>query len=232
LSNVSVVKDKCGPDKTCPVNAAFPCTTTETEITPTSMEEKTECLYASGALRCITKSEEQINPGFVLHVLGLIVLGIFVVELCLKLYSFGLSFFKHKMEVFDGIIVVVSFAMDAAYGGDEDAWDGVGLLVLLRLWRVVRIVNGVVLSVKKKSEKRIHEIQTQLKESSDEVDRLKLQVEAQMVEIEKLRELIQSSDKNSCNLKSLSNEAVSSDGGDLMDDKEKEKVHFTQGTAL
>jgi hypothetical protein len=27
-----------------------------------------------------TESEEQINPGFVLHVLGLIVLGIFVVE--------------------------------------------------------------------------------------------------------------------------------------------------------
>ena len=28
------------------------------------------------------------------------------------------------------------------FSGDEDAWDGVGLLVLLRMWRVVRIVNG------------------------------------------------------------------------------------------
>lgn len=40
---------------------------------------------------------------------------------------------------------------------------------------------GVVLSVKKKSEKQIHELLTQLKESGDDMDRLKSQLEAQRV---------------------------------------------------
>ena len=33
------------------------------------------------------------------------------------------------------------------FSGNSDAWDAVGLLVLLRLWRIVRIVNGMPLSV-------------------------------------------------------------------------------------
>ena len=33
--------------------------------------------------------------------------------------------------------VLVSFR-----SGNEDAWDGIGLLVILRLWRVARIANG------------------------------------------------------------------------------------------
>ncbi|XP_062516900.1 voltage-gated hydrogen channel 1-like [Corticium candelabrum] len=212
-----LIDDECGRDKTCPVNADCPVLNS-TMSTPTA-DDTTECLYANGALQCITKGEEQINPGFVLHVLGLVVLGVFLLELCLKLYSFGLSFFKHKMEVFDGVIVVVSFAMDAAYGGDEDAWDGVGLLVLLRMWRVVRIVNGVVLSVKKKSEKRINELQSQLNGSEDEVKRLKSLLEAQTAEMEKLRKFTQECEKD--NNKILNEKEKTSNGYESVSAEDK-----------
>lgn len=47
------------------------------------MPKKLNAMLAStGINHCIScvEGEEQINPGFVLHVLGLLVLGIFLVE--------------------------------------------------------------------------------------------------------------------------------------------------------
>ncbi|XP_020629642.1 uncharacterized protein LOC110066741 [Orbicella faveolata] len=35
--------------------------------------------------------------------------------LFLKIYAMGFTFFKHKMEVFDGIVVIVSFSLDVAF---------------------------------------------------------------------------------------------------------------------
>ncbi|RXM90861.1 Voltage-gated hydrogen channel 1 [Acipenser ruthenus] len=69
-------------------------------------------------------------------------LTFFMVELFGKLFAYRLEFFHHKFEVFDGVVVIVSFILDIVYISHEDAFDGVGLLILLRLWRVARIVNG------------------------------------------------------------------------------------------
>ena len=65
-----------------------------------------------------------------------------MVELAGKLYAYQLEFFQHKFEVFDGVVVVVSFVLDIVFISNEDAFDGVGFLILLRLWRVARILNG------------------------------------------------------------------------------------------
>lgn len=66
-----------------------------------------------------------------------------MVELAGKLLAYRLEFFHHKFEVFDGLVVIVSFILDVVYTASEDAFDAsMGLLILLRLWRVARIVNG------------------------------------------------------------------------------------------
>ena len=65
-----------------------------------------------------------------------------MVELVGKLYAYRLEFFQHKFEVFDGVVVVVSFVLDIVFVANEDVLDGVGFLILLRLWRVARIING------------------------------------------------------------------------------------------
>lgn len=49
---VTLVDDECGRDKTCPVNADCPVLNS-TMSTPTA-DDTTECLYANGALQCIT----------------------------------------------------------------------------------------------------------------------------------------------------------------------------------
>lgn len=72
-----------------------------------------------------------------------------MMELAGKLYAYELEFFHHKFEVFDGVVVVVSFVLDIVYIFNEDSFDGMGFLILLRLWRVARILNGEVMKMKR-----------------------------------------------------------------------------------
>ncbi|KAF3837756.1 hypothetical protein F7725_009524 [Dissostichus mawsoni] len=99
----------------------------------------------------------------VFHFLSLALLTFFMVELFGKLFAYRLEFFQHKFEVFDGLVVTVSFILDITLISHEDAFDGMGLLILLRLWRVARIINGILVSVKTRAHQQLHK----LKESYD-----------------------------------------------------------------
>lgn len=94
----------------------------------------------------------------VFHYLSLALLTFFMVELSGKLFAYRLEFFEHKFEVFDGLVVVVSFVLDIVFIFHEDAFDGMGLLILLRLWRVARIINGILVSVKTRAHQQIHKL--------------------------------------------------------------------------
>ncbi|XP_061197569.1 voltage-gated hydrogen channel 1-like [Saccostrea echinata] len=91
----------------------------------------------------------------ILHYSSLAILSVFMVEIFVKIYAYRLSFFRHKMELFDAFVVVVSFVLDIIFRNKEGPESGAGLLVVLRLWRVTRILNGIVVSVKKQAEKKI-----------------------------------------------------------------------------
>ena len=68
-----------------------------------------------------------------------------MIEIAVKIFAFRLDFFKSKMEVFDAVIVVVSFVLDIVYASAEGVESAVGLIIILRLWRVTRILNGKML---------------------------------------------------------------------------------------
>lgn len=116
----------------------------------------------------------------VLHYLSLAVLTFFMVELAGKLFAYRLEFFQHKFEVFDAVIVVVSFVLDVAFIFHEDAFAGMNLLILLRLWRVARIINGILVSVKTRAHQQIHKLKqsydhlvqrvTELQERNDKLE--------------------------------------------------------------
>lgn len=44
--------------------------------------------------------------------------------------------------MFDAIVVLVALCLDAVYLHADDARIGTGLIIILRIWRVVRIQNG------------------------------------------------------------------------------------------
>ncbi|XP_070769678.1 voltage-gated hydrogen channel 1 isoform X2 [Enoplosus armatus] len=116
----------------------------------------------------------------VFHYLSLALLTFFMVELAGKLFAYRLEFFQHTFEVFDGFVVVISFMLDIIFIFHEDAFDGMGLLILLRLWRVARIINGILVSVKTRAHQKIHKLKdsydhlvervTQLQERGDKLE--------------------------------------------------------------
>uniref|UniRef100_A0A1A7YD50 Voltage-gated hydrogen channel 1 n=1 Tax=Iconisemion striatum TaxID=60296 RepID=A0A1A7YD50_9TELE len=99
----------------------------------------------------------------VFHYLSLALLTFFMVELAGKIFAFRLEFLHHKFEVFDGLVVVISFVLDIVFIFHEDAFNGINLLILLRLWRVARLLNGIVVSVKTRADHKLHK----LKERND-----------------------------------------------------------------
>ncbi|CAG5126977.1 unnamed protein product, partial [Candidula unifasciata] len=86
-----------------------------------------------------------------LHFISLSILSVMVLETAVKLFCTGWSFFKKKFEVFDAFIVISSFALDFVFLDSrwyETGKDATTILVLLLPWRVVRIVNSFLMTVK------------------------------------------------------------------------------------
>lgn len=76
------------------------------------------------------------------HYMSFAILVFFMLEIFLKIYVFRLEFFHHKFEILDAIVVVVSFVLDLILFFKNHQFEALGLLILLRLWRVARIING------------------------------------------------------------------------------------------
>ena len=88
------------------------------------------------------EASESIAP-HVLHYTSISILGIFVVEIIVRICVLRLSFFREKLELFDAVVVIVSLVLDVVYHNNEGPESGAGLLIILRLWRVTRILNGL-----------------------------------------------------------------------------------------
>ena len=89
----------------------------------------------------LTDHEGEMAPR-VLHYSSVAVLSLFIIEIMVRIYAYRLDFFKHKMEMFDAVVVIASFVLDIVFRDNEGPESGAGLLVVLRLWRVTRILNG------------------------------------------------------------------------------------------
>ncbi|NP_001088875.1 voltage-gated hydrogen channel 1 isoform X1 [Xenopus laevis] len=141
-------------------------------------------------LELLAEKVDHIIPE-IFHYLSISVLTFFILEIAGKLYAFRLEFFHHKFEVFDAAIVVISFIIDIVYISREDIFNAVGLLILLRLWRVARIVNGVIVSVKTRAEEKMHKLKEQKGSLLEKVAQLEQQCAQQEQEIGRLHKLLQ-----------------------------------------
>lgn len=74
-----------------------------------------------------------------LGLVGLIFSCLFMVELIASVLSFGLSYFKSKFHTFDAMVIVLAFVMDVALRGVVEELGS--LVVVLRLWRVFKIIE-------------------------------------------------------------------------------------------
>jgi len=78
-----------------------------------------------------------------LHYTTMGMLCVFVAEVGVRVLALRRQFYRRRMELFDAIIVVVTFALAIVFAKDESVRSSAGLLILLRLWRVAKILNGI-----------------------------------------------------------------------------------------
>lgn len=79
----------------------------------------------------------------ILHPVGLTILAIFVFEVLLKFYAMGCEYFlTDKLELFDAFVVISAFAIEILFSvmRAKKAWKGFAFIIVLRLWRVFRLV--------------------------------------------------------------------------------------------
>jgi hypothetical protein len=79
----------------------------------------------------------------ILHYGSLGLLGIFVLEVLIKIYAFGKNWWdirERKMEWLDATIVIVSFIIDVYFLNKQNVIAEISLLFIsFRLWRIVSI---------------------------------------------------------------------------------------------
>ncbi|KAG5636804.1 hypothetical protein H0H81_006792 [Sphagnurus paluster] len=84
----------------------------------------------------------------VLAHISLVITSFFMIEIPLSLWAFGPSYFNpfgpfiHAgLHIFDAIIILTTFVLEVALKGRER--ELAGLLVILRMWRLVKLVGGM-----------------------------------------------------------------------------------------
>ena len=74
-----------------------------------------------------------------LGLIGLIFSCLFMLELIASVLSFGLSYFQSTFHIFDALVIVLAFILDVALRGVVEELGS--LVVVLRLWRVFKIIE-------------------------------------------------------------------------------------------
>eukprot|EP01120_Amphizonella_sp_Union-15-10_P013083 TRINITY_DN6013_c0_g1_i1.p1 TRINITY_DN6013_c0_g1~~TRINITY_DN6013_c0_g1_i1.p1 ORF type:complete len:221 (-),score=27.64 TRINITY_DN6013_c0_g1_i1:75-737(-) len=85
----------------------------------------------------------------VFHILSIAILCVFALELLLLLFALGFAFFRKLLYVLDIIVVSVSLVIDILL---SDALSS--LIILFRLWRLLRIVHGIYASIEEVSQEK------------------------------------------------------------------------------
>lgn len=141
-------------------------------------------------IRVLELQEAQTHATKIIHAISSGVLSLFLVEIIAKVFAFRLGFFRRKLEIFDALVVLTTFALDIAFRESHDAVNGTGLLIILRLWRVARILNGIVMSVKIQADRKVHREIRAREALEQELNKYRDYCSIQEQEIEVLRGLL------------------------------------------
>lgn len=122
----------------------------------------------------------------VLSWISIAIASIFTVEQLLKLFVFGPHYFANFWHLFDAFVIITSLVLECVLKGA--ARETASLLIIFRLWRLVRVVHSIAESLhfesearlevhhlhEEKLEKELAEEKEKLRKAEDEVKRLSL----------------------------------------------------------
>ncbi|KAF2662278.1 hypothetical protein K491DRAFT_686761 [Lophiostoma macrostomum CBS 122681] len=139
------------------------------------------CLFADiviNLLTCGHRTKPYDDALRALEIISLVFSCLFVLELIATLWAFGTSYFKSKFHIFDAAIIITSFIVEVTLQGVTE--EVASLIVILRLFRVVKIVDelGVAADEQmKEMESRIEDLEKENEGLRGEIRRLKAEDE-------------------------------------------------------
>ena len=116
-----------------------------------SQHECTKNFHVSYFLRqYYDKKVSKLDRGIqVCHYISLSILSLFILELLVRVYAFGYHYWNcrenHKLDYFDAFLVVFSFSVEVYFltmHKESIIAHSAMLIVILRLWHLIRIANG------------------------------------------------------------------------------------------
>ncbi|KAK3935902.1 hypothetical protein QBC46DRAFT_396431 [Diplogelasinospora grovesii] len=117
-----------------------------------------------------------------LHVVGLIFSSLFLVELGLSIWAYGIRFFQDWFHCFDAFVIVASFVIDLLTHGIVEEIGS--LIIILRLWRFVKIVEELSVG----AAERMEEIEAKVMALEKENEELKGENGELKGEVQRMRE--------------------------------------------
>ncbi|XP_067946030.1 uncharacterized protein [Watersipora subatra] len=133
------------------------------------------------------------KANFILHYCSVAILSVFVIEVALKVIGYGKSYFKNKWEVIDGVVIIVSFSLDVAVSDQNFSHEvGKTVLVVLLIWRVIRILNAMVLTSRARTMFRLRVLRKSKRLAEDKNKQLSVDIADLQAEVKRLRDLAKS----------------------------------------
>ncbi|XP_035923541.1 transmembrane protein 266 isoform X2 [Halichoerus grypus] len=127
----------------------------------------------------------------IIHWISLVILSVFFSETVLRIVVLGIwDYIENKIEVFDGAVIILSLAPMVAStvaNGPRSPWDAISLIIMLRIWRVKRVIDAYVLPVKVEMEMVIQQYEKAKVIQDEQLERLTQICQEQGFEIRQLR---------------------------------------------
>ncbi|SAM03978.1 hypothetical protein [Absidia glauca] len=116
----------------------------------------------------------------VAEIISIVITCLFLVECALSFIAFGPRYYlpgtEHwKLHIFDIVVVVSTFVLDIVLRGKER--EVAGLLIIFRLWRIVKVMDAVVKGLSYTNEEQVEALMEQLEASQQRCDLLERQLE-------------------------------------------------------
>jgi len=152
-------------------------------------------VVAEMTLSLIDPFEERVSHVVlsIFTALSLTILSFFTLELFTHAFAFGLSYFCHVGHFLDLIVIVAALILEILLKGTSR--EIVGLLIVVRFWRVLRLMDAVALTVaiqttgdKQHGEDRMREMEEELSETKTRCSDLELQLREELRKREELED--------------------------------------------
>lgn len=99
---------------------------------------------------------EHLEEGF--HIGSICILLLFNLDFLVRFYAFGYRYFLHLEVTLDFFIVFISLVLDVAFLINKNFKQLLFLLIILRLWRVLRILHAIITAIKTPYERKIEKL--------------------------------------------------------------------------